>query len=161
MSGSRWSRSSTPAHARAFSGFCSRNTTIFSESHDETLRVPPYRPGRSPLYCVTVPAADVADGGGVTEDWSVPTLGMNGLAPAVDTGWSSTSAALAESSEPPTITIVPTTMAATSRTTRPTNPSCFQLTPPDDELAGGGPGVSAPGADPVTIAPRRKRSSVT
>src|SRR5664280_266110 len=71
---------STFAQAADLSGFALRKATICRGSQLPCRRVPPYRPGVPPEKVPPLPC------GGLSPGWSVPTGGMNGLAPGVASG---------------------------------------------------------------------------
>src|SRR5664279_430849 len=70
----------TFAQTADLSGCALRKATICSGSQLPCRRVPPNRPGVPPENVPPLP------GGGLSPGWSVPTGGMNGLAPGVETG---------------------------------------------------------------------------
>src|SRR5664279_2872956 len=71
---------STVAQAADLSGCALRKSTICRGSQLPCRRVPPYRPGVPPEKVPPLPC------GGLSPGWSVPTGGMNGLAPGVASG---------------------------------------------------------------------------
>jgi hypothetical protein len=70
----------TPAQAAALPGCVCKKLTSCCGLQLAFLRVPPYRPGVAPEKLPPLP------GSSLSPDWSVPTGGMNGLAPCVPTG---------------------------------------------------------------------------
>src|SRR5450759_4415611 len=71
---------STVAQAADLSGCALRKATICRGSQLPCRRVPPYRPGVPPEKVPPLPF------GGLIPGWSMPTGGMNGLAPGVASG---------------------------------------------------------------------------
>src|SRR5664280_3445857 len=71
---------STFAQAADLSGCALRKATICRGSQLPWRRVPPYRPGVPPEMVPPLPC------GGLIPGWSMPTGGMNGLAPGVASG---------------------------------------------------------------------------
>ena len=125
----------TPAQAAALSGCVCKKLTSCCGLQLAFLRVPPYRPGVAPEKVPPLPRSSLSP------VWSVPTGGMNGLAPAVPTGSRVTAAGeavgvrLSAATEPDsTSTMVTKTPMIAWRENRPCLPSGPAL-----------PGLSGPG----------------
>src|SRR4249920_1173662 len=85
---------STPAHAAALSGFCSRKPISFWRSQTCSLREPPYRAGVLPLTSATVPellAAPTGDCDFVPGGLPTTTVPLNGSRPGAVIGSRNTS----------------------------------------------------------------------
>src|SRR5690348_1456553 len=125
----------TLAQAAALSGCTRRNLTSCCGLQLAFLRVPPYRPGVAPEKVPPLP------GGSLSPGWSVPTGGMNGLAPGVLTGSRATAAGadvgvrMSAATEPDSTS---TTVAKTAVTALRENRACLSGRPVLPGLPGAG-----------------------
>ena len=125
----------TLAQAAALPGCVCKKLTSCCGLQLAFLRVPPYRPGVAPEKVPPLPDSSLSPG------WSVPTGGMNGLAPGVPTGSRATAAGadvgvrMSAATEPDSTS---TTIAKTPVIALRENRPCL---PPEPAL----PGLPGPG----------------